>query len=236
MTLIWCAGRGRVTLASAPLADWHCPLACRVVLRLGSHHDAGDVAREAFGLTSDAAYLAGMLSTGASIAVWTASSRMGNAPRARPATTVTRLPILMPAPRCSGPWRRSPHLKYRRGGTVTSLTSRCLPPILAEIPFPAARRPDTGWQEAAICRQADPELFFPIGTTGAAVAEIQQAKAVCARCPVRRPCLAYALATRQEFGIWGGRDENERRLLHRQWRDPASLPAPNPHSPEPGGR
>jgi len=101
---------------------------------------------------------------------------------------------------------------------VTSLTSRCLPPILAEIPFPAADRPDIDWQEAAICRQADPELFFPVGTTGAAVAEIQRAKAVCARCPVRRPCLAYALATRQEFGIWGGRDENERRLLHRQWR------------------
>jgi hypothetical protein len=104
---------------------------------------------EAFGLASDVAYLAGMLSTGASIAVWTASSRMGNAPgdkadrwastrdsgalaftgpwqrhqnrrdqlralqngprrRARPAAPVTRLPILTPAPRCSGPWRRSP--------------------------------------------------------------------------------------------------------------------------------
>jgi hypothetical protein len=57
---------------------------------------------------------------------------------------------------------------------VTSLTSRCLPPILAEIPFPVAHRPDIDWQEAAICRQADPELFFPIGTTGAAVAEIQR--------------------------------------------------------------
>jgi WhiB family redox-sensing transcriptional regulator len=101
---------------------------------------------------------------------------------------------------------------------VTSLTSRYLPLILAEIPFPAAHRPDIDWQQAAICRQADPELFFPIGTTGAAVAEIQRAKAVCARCPVQRPCLTYALATRQEFGIWGGRDEDERRLLHRQWR------------------
>jgi hypothetical protein len=79
MTLIWCGGRGRVTLTSAPLADWHGPLACRVVLRLGSHHDAGAAAREAFGLTGDVAYLAGMLSTGAGIAVWTASSRMGNA-------------------------------------------------------------------------------------------------------------------------------------------------------------
>jgi hypothetical protein len=94
MTLIWCSGRGKVTLTSAPLADWHGPLACRVARRLGSHHDAGDVAREAFCLTSDVAYLAGMLTTdvaylagmlttGASIAVWTASSRMGNAPAMR---------------------------------------------------------------------------------------------------------------------------------------------------------
>jgi WhiB family redox-sensing transcriptional regulator len=114
---------------------------------------------------------------------------------------------------------------------VTSLTSRYLPPILAEIPIPAAHRPDIDWQEAAICRQADPELFFPIGTTGAAVAEIQRAKAVCARCPVRRPCLTYALATRQEFGIWGGRDENERRLLNRQWRQSRIAASAEPSQP-----
>ena len=72
---------------------------------------------------------------------------------------------------------------------------------------------------AAACGQADPELFFPIGSAGAGAAEIQRAKAICAGCPVRHPCLTYALATSQEFGIWGGRDENERRLLHRQWRE-----------------
>jgi WhiB family redox-sensing transcriptional regulator len=36
---------------------------------------------------------------------------------------------------------------------------------------------------------------------------------------VQQPCLAYAMITRQEFGIWGGCDENERRLLHRQRRE-----------------
>ena len=101
---------------------------------------------------------------------------------------------------------------------MTSLIPDQLPLILTMVPPAAALRADMEWQEAATCRWVDPELFFPIGTTGAAVAEIQRAKAVCARCPVQRPCLAYALATRQEYGIWGGRDENERLLLHRQWR------------------
>ncbi|MFY9928870.1 MAG: WhiB family transcriptional regulator [Streptosporangiaceae bacterium] len=68
-------------------------------------------------------------------------------------------------------------------------------------------------------RQADPELFFPIGSAGIAAAQILRAKAICAGCPVRRPCLTYALATSQEFGIWGGRDEDERRLLRRRWRE-----------------
>jgi WhiB family redox-sensing transcriptional regulator len=103
---------------------------------------------------------------------------------------------------------------------VTSDTSRDLRPALSAIPSPGSCRPAaTGWREEAACRPADPELFFPIGSVGQAKAEILRAKAVCAACPVRRPCLTYALTTGQEFGIWGGRDENERRLLHRQQRE-----------------
>jgi WhiB family redox-sensing transcriptional regulator len=102
---------------------------------------------------------------------------------------------------------------------VTRVTSGNLPAVRAEILHLAARRLDITWQEAAGCRQTDPELFFPIGSAGTAAAEIQRAKAICAGCPVRRPCLTYALATSQEFGIWGGRDEDERRLLHRRWRE-----------------
>jgi hypothetical protein len=58
---------------------------------------------------------------------------------------------------------------------VTSLTSRCLPPILAEILFPAAHHPD--------------------------------------------------------IGIWGGHDENERRLLHRQWRESRIAASAGPSQP-----
>lgn len=83
---------------------------------------------------------------------------------------------------------------------------------------PAASRRPISWRESAACRNYDPELFFPIGTTGRAIAEIQRAKAVCAICPVRADCLAFALATHQDYGIWGGCDEAERRVLRRQRR------------------
>ena len=107
---------------------------------------------------------------------------------------------------------------------MTSLTSPNLLPVQAtEISRLATRRQDAGWREAAACCQADPELFFPIGSAGTGAAEIQRAKAICAGCPVQRPCLIYALATSQEFGIWGGRDENERRLLRRQQRESGML-------------
>jgi WhiB family redox-sensing transcriptional regulator len=61
----------------------------------------------------------------------------------------------------------------------------------------------------------DPELFFPIGTTGPALDQIAAAKQVCACCPVKAQCLEFALQTRQDAGIWGGLDEDERRMLRR---------------------
>ncbi len=71
------------------------------------------------------------------------------------------------------------------------------------------------WRAKAICLDEDPELFFPIGTTGPALDQIKQAKEVCARCPVRQECLEWALDNHQSAGIWGGLDEEERRILRR---------------------
>lgn len=71
---------------------------------------------------------------------------------------------------------------------------------------------DDWWHEAA-CAEADPELFFPVGTAGPALVQQAQAKAVCGRCPVARPCLQWALRTGQEAGVWGGTSEEERRAL-----------------------
>jgi WhiB family transcriptional regulator, redox-sensing transcriptional regulator len=69
------------------------------------------------------------------------------------------------------------------------------------------------WWNLAACRSADPELFFPISATGAGLADTARAKAVCASCRVRKPCLDYAIGTRQVHGVWGGTSEEERRDL-----------------------
>lgn len=67
------------------------------------------------------------------------------------------------------------------------------------------------WRHLAACRDEDPELFFPIGTTGPAVLQIHEAKAVCQRCDVASDCLEWALDSGQEAGVWGGLSEDERR-------------------------
>lgn len=82
----------------------------------------------------------------------------------------------------------------------------------------AAERPDPEWRKRAACRDLDPEGFFPLGTTGRATAQAERAKAVCAQCPVTTECLAWAMETNQQNGIWGGKTEDERRVLRRKWR------------------
>jgi WhiB family transcriptional regulator, redox-sensing transcriptional regulator len=69
------------------------------------------------------------------------------------------------------------------------------------------------WRLAAACRHADPELFFPVGTTGPSASQIAQAKEVCRTCPVRTACLGWALQSGIDYGIWGGTTETERRAL-----------------------
>ena len=78
------------------------------------------------------------------------------------------------------------------------------------------------WVHRARCKDEDPELFFPIGTTGPAATQIEQAKAICMQCPVRDQCLEWALATGQDAGVWGGMSEEERRALRRARRREAT--------------
>lgn len=74
------------------------------------------------------------------------------------------------------------------------------------------------WRQGALCREEDPELFFPIGTTGPAAIQVADAKAVCRRCPSVDPCLTWALDTNQDAGVWGATSEDERRMLKRRSR------------------
>ncbi|MFH9553851.1 WhiB family transcriptional regulator [Streptomyces sp. NBC_00377] len=74
------------------------------------------------------------------------------------------------------------------------------------------------WLRSAACVGEDPELFFPVGTTGPALRDVSAAKRVCARCTVSPECLSYALAIGQTSGVWGGTGEEERAELLRTTR------------------
>lgn len=73
------------------------------------------------------------------------------------------------------------------------------------------------WRGRSACRESDPDVFFPIGTTGLALERIETARRICTACQVRAECLEFALATNQEAGIWGGTTEDERRKLRKFW-------------------
>jgi WhiB family redox-sensing transcriptional regulator len=61
------------------------------------------------------------------------------------------------------------------------------------------------WRLRAACRDEDPGLFFPeLGESAEA------AKQVCAGCPVKAQCLAFAVASGERFGVFGGLSERER--------------------------
>ena len=57
----------------------------------------------------------------------------------------------------------------------------------------------------------EPDRWYPEkgGTT-------KEAKKVCQRCPVREPCLDYAMAAGERYGVWGGLSERERRKLRKE--------------------
>jgi WhiB family transcriptional regulator, redox-sensing transcriptional regulator len=60
------------------------------------------------------------------------------------------------------------------------------------------------WHHDAACRGEDPELFFPIGTTGPALVQLMDAKAVCGRCPVQSECLRVGRSERHRARRVGG--------------------------------
>lgn len=84
--------------------------------------------------------------------------------------------------------------------------------------LPAPLYKNYEWQERAKCRGTDSELFFlPYKARNAEKRNrIIEAKKVCSGCPVIGECLTYALDTQQEFGVWGGMSEDERKVILRR--------------------
>ena len=72
------------------------------------------------------------------------------------------------------------------------------------------------WRNRATCLGEDPELFFPIGNTGPALVQIEEAKAICRRCEVVDTCLRWAMESGADTGVWGGLSDDERRTLKRR--------------------
>ncbi|MBX7554590.1 WhiB family transcriptional regulator [Streptomyces sp. NPDC004232] len=72
------------------------------------------------------------------------------------------------------------------------------------------------WRDQAACLRADPELFFPVGSSGLLYEQIAEAKAVCGQCRVSRQCLDWAVRAGQVHGVWGGTTEGERREMRRR--------------------
>lgn len=66
------------------------------------------------------------------------------------------------------------------------------------------------WMAEGNCRFEPPATFFPSDGVG-----VEVAKKICATCPVREPCLDYALDNRIDHGVWGGTSERQRRRLLR---------------------
>jgi WhiB family redox-sensing transcriptional regulator len=75
-----------------------------------------------------------------------------------------------------------------------------------------------GWWSLAACLTADPELFFPISSSGPALRQVARAKAICTRCEIQQACLGYALDAGPIQGVWGGMTEEERRPLKQRER------------------
>ena len=71
------------------------------------------------------------------------------------------------------------------------------------------------WRHSALCRDEDPELFFPIGAIGPSLGQVEAAKTICNRCSVTDNCLSWAMDTGQDSGVWGGKSEEERRMIRR---------------------
>lgn len=75
---------------------------------------------------------------------------------------------------------------------------------------------DMDWQMTAACRGPQAAVFFPpphFERKEEKRERERKAKAICAQCSVQEDCLRYAVGIREHHGIWGGLNEQERKVL-----------------------
>jgi WhiB family redox-sensing transcriptional regulator len=72
---------------------------------------------------------------------------------------------------------------------------------------------ETTWMTIGNCNTLPPATFFPSDGVG-----VEVARKICATCPVKEPCLEYALQSRIDHGVWGGCSERERRRILKRRR------------------
>jgi len=77
---------------------------------------------------------------------------------------------------------------------------------------------DREWMVRGACRSVPVESMFPGDSHGVALA-----RRICKKCPVRHPCLEYAVVNRIEDGIWGGTSMESRRRLVRDRQTASSV-------------
>ena len=73
---------------------------------------------------------------------------------------------------------------------------------MSPVATAAAHRDD--WRSDAACLSADPDLFFPVSSSGPSLEQVAKAKAICAVCQVRQECPRLALAAHEVRGVRGG--------------------------------
>ena len=81
------------------------------------------------------------------------------------------------------------------------------------------------WRTRALCKDEDLEMFFPSGSSMQYVAQVIAAKAVCDKCPVKVECRDAAFQFDNEYGVWAGLSEEERKIM-RKGQKRRSYPSP----------
>lgn len=111
----------------------------------------------------------------------------------------------MAAHTASVPWANTPRPRTGQSPAVT------------RPKFTDTEAPGDDWRDRAACRRTDPEWFYPVSYAGGpSLLQIDEAKQICAACPVRARCLAFALESGDDHGILGGTTPDERKSLKRK--------------------